>query len=88
MTKCCKQCPICPFVLEEKEVNRDNCTWKINSELTCKSENIIYMIKCTKERCRENIYIGESERSIKDRLWEHIQYIKSNNRSQATASMT
>ena len=27
MTKCGKQCPICPFVLEEKEVNRDNCTW-------------------------------------------------------------
>ena len=42
------------------------------------------MIKCTKERCRENIYIGESERSIKDRISEHIQYIKSNNRSQAT----
>ena len=42
------------------------------------------MVKCTKEWCTENIYIGESERSLKDRIQEHIQYIKSNNKSQAT----
>ena len=42
------------------------------------------MIKCTKEGCTENIYIGESERSMKERIQEHIQYIKSENKSQAT----
>ena len=42
------------------------------------------MIKCTKNGCKENIYIGESERSMKERIQEHIQYIKSENKSQAT----
>ena len=82
--KCTKQCPICPFVLEGKEIKGNNYTWKINKELTCKTENIVYMIKCTKENWKENIYIGESERSLKHRISEHIQYIKSNNRNQAT----
>ena len=84
MKKCKKSCPICPFVLEGKEIRGNKYTWKINKELTCKTENIVYMIKCTKENCKENIYIGESERSLKDRISEHIQYIKSNNRKQAT----
>ena len=84
MKKCKKQCPICPFVKEEKVIKRNNCTWKINSEITCQTQNLVYMIKCTKEGCKENIYIGESERSMKERIQEHIQYIKSENKSQAT----
>ena len=77
MRKCKKQCPICPFVREEKVIKRNNCTWKINSEITCQTKNLVYMIKCTKNGCKENIYIGESERSMKERIQEHIQYIKS-----------
>ena len=84
MKKCPKQCPICPWVLEGKEIKTNKCNWKINTEITCKTENLVYMIRCTKEWCKENIYIGESERSLKDRIQEHIQYIKSNNKSQAT----
>ena len=36
-----------------------------------------------KENCNLK-YIGESERSIKDRISEHITYIRTKNKSQAT----
>ena len=42
------------------------------------------MIFCDKERCKENKYIGESERSLKDILGEHKGYIK--NRHMYTAT--
>ena len=84
MKKCIKQCPICPFVIEGKNIKTETFTWNINKEITCQTENLVYMVKCTKERCKENIYIGETERSLKERIIEHIQYIKSNNKKQAT----
>ena len=84
MKKCMKQCPICPFVCEGKNIKTETFTWNINTEITCQTENLVYMVKCTKERCKESIYIGETERSLKERITEHIQYIKSNNKKQAT----
>ena len=41
------------------------------------------MIECTKERCKEK-YVGETERTIRDRISEHIGYIRTKNASQAT----
>ena len=46
--------------------------------MTCQSYNIVYMLQCTKERCKNKInhrYIGETERTLKDRISEHIGYI-------------
>ena len=42
------------------------------------------MLSCTKERCRgkEQKYIGESERKLKDRICEHLGYINTRNTSQ------
>ena len=33
------------------------------------------MVGCNKEKCNE-VYIGESERRLKDRISDHIGYIK------------
>ena len=81
--KKCLRCPICPFIKEAKTVRQDNTIWKLNRQITCQSENIVYMIICKKETCKLK-YIGESERSIKDRISEHITYIRTKNKSQAT----
>ena len=40
--------------------------------MSCKTENIVYMIECLK--CFER-YIGESKRSLKDRLADHRGYV-------------
>ena len=41
------------------------------------------MIECTKERCNQK-YIGETERSLKDRISEHIGYVRPKKTNQAT----
>ena len=83
MKRCTKMCPICPYIKETKQMRDKNFTWKLNTKITCKSYNIVYMIICKKENCRLK-YIGESERTLKDRICEHITYIKTRNRTQAT----
>ena len=77
MFKCGKSCIICPFIKEGKHIKSDKFTWSINSPLNCNTQNIVYMIQCTKERCKER-YIGESERSLFNRISEHISYIRTN----------
>ena len=51
--------------------------------MTCESKNIIYLIQC--EKCK-NRYIGESERSLKERISEHKGYIKYNYQDKATGA--
>ena len=58
-------------------------TWNITKEYNCRSKNVIYMVECTKDNCKER-YIGETERMFKDRIYDHIGYVNNKNESQAT----
>ena len=78
--KCKDICLICPFILETKEVRSEECVWRIENSVNCKSYNIAYMLVFIKDRCkqkenRQMRYIGETERTLKDRICEHIGYI-------------
>ena len=68
MKKCGKSCQICPFIKETKIIKGNKFQWKIGKEVTCETTNVIYLIEC--EKC-EKCYIGESERSLKERISEH-----------------
>jgi hypothetical protein len=83
MKKCTNQCLICPFIKEVKQIKGRNFTWKINQQISCNSYNLVYMISCQKENCLQS-YIGESERKLKDRISEHIGYIRTKKHNQAT----
>ena len=74
--KCGKAVQACPYILEGKtvKVNSKN-TWYLNKKLSCENSNIIYMIQCTKEFCKEPRYIGESGRPLKYRLADHRGYV-------------
>ena len=50
----------------------NNFSVDINSSVDCSSRNIIYMLGC--KRCPEQ-YIGESERSLRERFSEHKGYV-------------
>ena len=54
MKKCGKQCPSCPFIKEGKFVKVNQSKWIINTEATCETKNIVYLIECIKEQCKEN----------------------------------
>ena len=43
---------------------------KINAALDCNSQNLVYGISCDKENCQQ-LYIGKTERKLKERLAEH-----------------
>jgi hypothetical protein len=83
MKRCGKQCPACPFVKEGKYVNLKKSTWTISSVVNCESRNIIYLIESNKAGCKER-YIGESSRPLKERMKEHIDYVKRLFPTQAT----
>ena len=51
--------------------------------MNCESSNIAYLIECKKEQCKE-CYIGESSRPLKERVKEHVDYIKRLFPTQAT----
>ena len=73
--KKCQKCIICPFIKEGNIVQGPNFTWTVNEEVKCSSRNIVYMIACNLETCKDK-YIGESERTLKDRISEHVGYIR------------
>ena len=81
--KKCNNCSICPFVKEGKSVQStfSKCTVDINTSVNCQTRNILYCISC--EKCSLQ-YIGESERSLKERFSEHRGYVVNNLKNKAT----
>ena len=83
MKRCTKFCSICPYIKEGKVIRSSKFTWHIRSNVNCNTSNIIYMIQCNKDKCSQR-YIGQSKRSLRQRISEHKGYITSNNQSQPT----
>ena len=52
----------------------ENLNWIINKKMTCESYNIVYMLECQKDNCREK-YIGTTGHQLKHRLGDHRGYI-------------
>ena len=70
-------------IKEAKYIHTDKFTWKINKNVNCLTPNIVYLIECQKENCKLK-YTGESERPLRNRISEHIGYIRTNKISEAT----
>ena len=59
-------------------------TRKIKQHLTCKSNNLTYMIECKK--CKKQ-YIGETKRSLRERFTEHRQATNNSDHANASAAV-
>ena len=71
-----KACEACLYMNEDSvfySENIDDEEFVITGRMTCKSKNVIYLIKC--ERCLE-CYIGETGQPLKRRLQSHISNIR------------
>ena len=75
MKKCGKMCTLCPYVKEGNIVKIGDKEWKINRKLDCNSYNIIYLISCLKNNCKEKYYVGQSKRILKFRISDHRGYV-------------
>ena len=76
-------CTACPFIKEVKSLKINNGEWKINQSVNCESSNCVYLIECKKENCKAK-YVGETKRTIKDRLADHRGYIKNEKQETTT----
>jgi len=84
MKRCNKLCPACPYIQECKVINDTKFIWKIRNNLNCESTNVVYMIECQLQHCKQR-YIGETT-YLKRRIMEHVGYVKSEMLSKATGS--
>ena len=53
----------------------------INTSVSCTTNNVVYLIGCKK--CTQQ-YIGEIERTVKERFLEHMGYVTTRTMSKAT----
>ena len=81
--KRCLNCGVCPFVIEGKTVKSrsNNTTVDINTSVSCTSSNVVYLIGCKK--CTQQ-YIGETDRTVKERFLEHKGYVTSKMMNKST----
>ena len=83
MKRCTKQFHVYPYITERKSVEPGKFTWCIKDQVDFHTENIVYLIQCYKEQCKESKYIGKSERALSERISEHRGYIFRNDKRYA-----
>ena len=83
MAKCNRPWTACPFILEGNTLLKPGKPWKIQKNVNCNSENIIYIIECQKDTCKLR-YVGQTERKLSDRFADHRGYVNRKVLSQPT----
>jgi hypothetical protein len=77
--KKCGKCVACSYILQTKTVlgrnyNGKPFVWKIGRKVTCDSKNVIYLLQCDKDLCRQK-YIGMTS-DFRDRVCQHVGYVR------------
>ena len=67
------RCHTCEFITPLTEIQDPKSTFTIRDHFTCMSENLVYCISC--RRC-SHIYIGETGRSLRSRIGEHLRSVR------------
>ena len=68
-----RNCQTCKHTLVTSNITCPKMTLKVNGSFTCNSRGVVYAIVCTK--C-QLVYIGNTGRSLKTRLQEHLRDIR------------
>ena len=69
------RCHTCEYITPLNNIRGPKSTFTIRDHFTCVSENLVYCISC--RRC-SHIYIGETGRSLRCRIGEHLRSIRNN----------
>jgi len=69
-----KNCKICSHIICGTDLIHNGKTYHPNATMTCRSTNLIYVIKCNK--C-DQIYVGQTT-SFRSRFWNHKHRIYKN----------
>lgn len=73
VTKCAdRRCGTCPFLREGNSFQFNNKIFTVNSDMSCSTKNLIYVITCA--GCEKH-YIGETGTTLRTRIRIHKQHI-------------
>ena len=84
----CNKCLACSYIKEGKVVKGrnykgHNFTWKLGRLMTCSSSNVVYMLECDLDNCKRR-YIGVTLNQIRERIYQHIGYVRNKVKNRAT----
>ena len=68
-----KRCGTCPYLQQGTSFTFDNYVFHVNSDMSCESKNLIYVITCG--GCNQ-FYIGETGTTLRSRIRVHKQHIQ------------
>lgn len=73
MPKC--PCKVCSIIQEGNisDVSRKE-TFRTVTNMSCTDRNLVYGLMCA--RCDKTIYVGETERTLKERITEHLRDVR------------
>jgi len=71
------RCKVCPFVNKNPNIvsSKTNAETTNSEKFTCNSASVVYCITC--KNCKAQ-YIGQTHRRLKERIYEHLAYIRGN----------
>ena len=83
MSRCKKNCKICPYVNSCKIVKSTYTTKVVPlaREYHCQTKNLVYLVHCKK--CNDQ-YVGETEKTLEHRFSQHLGYVDNKDYRQAT----
>ena len=75
-TGCSKDCSVCPLIIKTDKLQSSDKQreFNIGCHIDCESDNVIYAIVCA--CCEKTVYVGETNRRLKDRIMEHRSSIR------------
>ncbi|KAK3108513.1 hypothetical protein FSP39_009615 [Pinctada imbricata] len=72
---CGKKCAICNYVmLTTSFFGTDGEEYKIKGNLNCKTQNLIYSLRCKK--CDKTVYVGQTGRTLYERMMVTISNVR------------
>ena len=72
----CSMCKYIPINCNNFKSTITGEVYQIKDTMTCKSENIIYLITCTQAHCSGKQYVGESQLSLRTRGANHLSSVR------------
>ena len=66
MKICGSSCTACPYIKQGKGIKINGIDWKFNKQVNCSSYNVVYVICCKKDQCKEVTLTKQKECSSSD----------------------
>ena len=67
-------CDVCESIVKDTISDNGEKSYSVVKDATCKDRNLVYTLICN--RCAKTVYVGETERTLKERTTEHRRDIK------------